>query len=118
MQKNTPTWASLRPSDFKPGMPTGTDFTDRKTMGVCAEQMVQKFKVSREDSNIQKLLTTRIIFRKDGVITVAGSSRFTDASVALLDTSLDAANKLGLQPFAEADCIHSPTVVAKQTQHG
>jgi acetyl-CoA acyltransferase len=116
-------------------------------MGVCAEQMVQKFKVSREDcdaftvrshqlaiealnqghfegtlipvqvpgfkhpitldntprkdSNIQKLSTMRTIFRKEGVITAAGSSRFTDGSAALLVTSLEAANDMGLQPLAE-----------------
>jgi acetyl-CoA acetyltransferase family protein len=139
--------ASLRPADLKPEMPTGTDFTTRKTMGVCAEQMVQKFKVSREDcdaftvrshqlaiealnqgyfegtiipvqvpsfkhpitsdntprkdSNIQKLSTMRTIFRKDGVITAAGSSRFTDGSAALLVTSLEAAKNMGLQPLAE-----------------
>jgi len=139
--------ASLRPADLKPEMPTGTDFTTRKTMGVCAEQMVQKFKVSREDcdaftvrshqlaiealnqgyfegtiipvqvpsfkhpitsdntprkdSNIQKLSTMRTIFRKHGVITAAGSSRFTDGSAALLVTSLEAAKNMGLQPLAE-----------------
>jgi acetyl-CoA acetyltransferase family protein len=139
--------ASLRPSDLKPEMPTGTDFTTRKTMGVCAEQMVQKFKVSREDcdaftvrshqlaidalkqghfegtiipvqvpgfkhlitqdntpredSNIQKLSTMRTIFSKSGVITAAGSSRFTDGSAALLVTSLEAAREMGLQPLAE-----------------
>ena len=139
--------ASLRPADLKPEMPTGTDFTTRKTMGVCAEQMVQKFKVSREDcdaftvrshqlaiealkqghfdgtiirvqvpgvkqpitqdntprkdSNIQKLSTMRTIFRKDGVITAAGSSRFTDGSAALLVTSQQAAAEMGLQPLAE-----------------
>jgi acetyl-CoA acyltransferase len=139
--------ASLRPVDLKPEMPTGTDFTTRKTMGVCAEQMVQKFKVSREDcdaftvrshqlaiealnkghfegtiipvqvpgfkhpitldntprkdSNIQKLSTMRAIFRRDGVITAAGSSRFTDGSAALLVTSLEAANEMGLKPLAE-----------------
>ena len=139
--------ASLRPADLKPEMPTGTDFTTRKTMGVCAEQMVQKFKVSREDcdaftlrshqlaiealkqghfdgtiipvqvpgvkqpitqdntprkdSNIQKLSTMRTIFRKDGVITAAGSSRFTDGSAALLVTSQQAAADMGLQPLAE-----------------
>ena len=139
--------ASLRPADLKPEMPTGTDFTTRKTMGVCAEQMVQKFKVSREDcdaftvrshqlaiealnkgyfegtiipvqvpgfkhpitldntprkdSNIQKLSAMRTIFQKDGVITAAGSSRFTDGSAALLVTSLEAANEMGLQPLAE-----------------
>ena len=138
---------SLRPADLKPEMPTGTDFTTRKTMGVCAEQMVQKFKVSREDcdaftvrshqlaiealkqghfdgtiipvqvpgvkqpitqdntprkdSNIQKLSTMRTIFRKDGVITAAGSSRFTDGSAALLVTSQQAAAEMGLQPLAE-----------------
>ncbi|MEW6204985.1 MAG: thiolase family protein [Pseudomonadota bacterium] len=139
--------ASLRPSDLKPEMPTGTDFTTRKTMGVCAEQMVQKFKVSREDcdaftvrshqlaidalkkghfegtiipvqvpgfkhlitqdntpredSNIQKLSTMRTIFSKSGVITAAGSSRFTDGSAALLVTSLEASREMGLQPLAE-----------------
>ncbi|PQJ26154.1 hypothetical protein BSZ31_15550 [Limnobacter sp. SAORIC-690] len=139
--------ANLRPADLKPEMPTGTDFTTRKTMGVCAEQMVQKFKVSREDcdaftarshqlaiealnqghfdgtiipvqvpgvkqpitrdntprkdSNVQKLSTMRTIFRKDGVITAAGSSRFTDGSAALLVTSREAAAELGLQPLAE-----------------
>lgn len=139
--------ASLRPSDLKPEMPTGTDFTTRKTMGVCAEQMVHKFKVSREDcdeftvrshqlaidalknghfegtiipvqvpgfkhpitqdntpredSNIQKLSTMRTIFSKSGVITAAGSSRFTDGSAALLVTSQEAANDMGLQPLAE-----------------
>lgn len=139
--------ASLRPADLKPEMPTGTDFTTRKTMGVCAEQMVQKFKVSREDcdaftvrshqlaiealkqghfdgtiipvqvpgvkqpitqdntprkdSNIQNLSTMRTIFRKDGVITAAGSSRFTDGSAALLVTSQQAAADMGLQPLAE-----------------
>jgi acetyl-CoA acetyltransferase family protein len=139
--------AKLRPSDLKPEMPTGTDFTTRKTMGVCAEQMVQKFKVSREDcdeftvrshklaieamnqghfdgtiipvqvpgfkhaitqdntpredSNIQKLSTMRTIFSKSGVITAAGSSRFTDGSAALLVTSQEAAQEMGLQPLAE-----------------
>jgi acetyl-CoA acetyltransferase family protein len=139
--------ASLRPADLKPAMPTGTDFTTRKTMGVCAEQMVQKFRVSREDcdaftvrshklaieaqakghfegtiipvqvpgikhpitqdntprkdSNIQKLSTMRTIFSKNGVITAAGSSRFTDGSAALLVTSLQAAQAMGLQPLAE-----------------
>jgi acetyl-CoA acetyltransferase family protein len=139
--------ASIRPSDLKPEMPTGTDFTTRKTMGVCAEQMVQKFKVSREDcdsftvrshklaieamnqghfdgtiipvqvpgfpqsitqdntpredSNIQKLSTMRTIFSKSGVITAAGSSRFTDGSAALLVTSQEAAQEMGLQPLAE-----------------
>ncbi|WP_341237065.1 thiolase family protein [uncultured Limnobacter sp.] len=139
--------AKLRPSDLKPEVPTGTDFTTRKTMGVCAEQMVQKFKVSREDcdaftvrshklaieamnqghfdgtiipvqvpgfqqpitqdntpredSNIQKLSTMRTIFSKSGVITAAGSSRFTDGSAALLVTSQEAAQEMGLQPLAE-----------------
>lgn len=139
--------ASLRPVDLKPEMPTGTDFTTRKTMGVCAEQMVQKFKVSREDcdaftvrshqlaidalknghfdgtiipvhvpgvkepitqdntprkdSNIQKLSAMRTIFSKSGVITAAGSSRFTDGSAALLVTSQQAAADMGLQPLAE-----------------
>lgn len=139
--------ASLRPADLKPEMPTGTDFTTRKTMGVCAEQMVQKFTVSREDcdaftershklaieaqakgyfegtiipvqvpgfkhpitqdntpradSNIQKLSTMRTIFSNNGVITAAGSSRFTDGSAALLLTSLQAAREMALQPLAE-----------------
>ncbi|MCE2747128.1 MAG: thiolase family protein [Burkholderiales bacterium] len=139
--------ASLRPADLKPEMPTGTDFTTGKTMGVCAEQMVSKFTVSREDcdaftlrshqlaiqalkkgyfegtiipvqvpgfkhpitldntpredSTIEKLSTMRTIFSKNGVITAAGSSRFTDGSAALLLTSLQAANELGLQPLAE-----------------
>lgn len=139
--------ASLRPADLKPEMPTGTDFSTRKTMGVCAEQMVQKFKVSREDcdaftvrshqlaieaqakghfegtiipvsmsglkqaitsdntpradSSLEKLAAMRTIFRKEGVITAAGSSRFTDGSAALLVTSLEAANSMGLQPLAE-----------------
>jgi acetyl-CoA acetyltransferase family protein len=139
--------ASIRPSDLKPEMPTGTDFTTRKTMGVCAEQMVRKFKVSRadcdaftvrshqlaidalnkghfdgtivpvqvpgfkhaitvdntprKDSNIQKLSAMRTIFSKSGVITAAGSSRFTDGSAALLVTSQEAAKEMGLQPLAE-----------------
>jgi len=139
--------ASLRPADLKPEMPTGTDFTTRKTMGVCAEQMVQKFKVRREDcdaftvrshqlaidalskghfdgtiipvqvpgfkhpitsdntpradSNIQKLSAMRTIFSESGVITAAGSSRFTDGSAALLVTSQEAAAEMGLQPLAE-----------------
>lgn len=139
--------ASLRPADLKPEMPTGTDFTTRKTMGVCAEQMVQKFKVSREDcdaftvrshqlaieaqakgrfegtiipvsvpglkqavtrdntpradSSFEKLANMRTIFKPGGVITAAGSSRFTDGSAALLLTSLEAANSMGLPPLAE-----------------
>jgi len=139
--------ASLRPADLKPEMPTGTDFTTRKTMGVCAEQMVRKFKVSREDcdaftvrshqlaiealnqghfdgtiipvqvpgvkqpitqdntprkdSNIEKLSAMRTIFSNSGVITAAGSSRFTDGSAALLVISQEAAAELGLQPLAE-----------------
>ena len=139
--------ASLRPADLKPEMPTGTDFTTRKTMGVCAEQMVEKFKVSREacdaftvrshqlaiqaieqglfadtivpvqvpgsslivkhdntpraGSSIDMLAGMRTIFSKTGVITAAGSSRFTDGSAALLVTSQQAATRLGLKPLAE-----------------
>lgn len=139
--------ASLRPADLKPEMPTGTDFTTRKTMGVCAEQMVQKFNVSREacdaftvrshqlaiqaieqglfadtivpvqvpgssttvkhdntprkNSNMEQLSGMRSIFNKSGVITAAGSSRFTDGSAALMVTSLQAATRLGLKPLAE-----------------
>lgn len=40
---------SLRPKDLVPVMPTGTDFTTGKVMGVCAEAMVKKFKVQREE---------------------------------------------------------------------
>lgn len=145
--------ARLRPADLKPDMPSGTDYTTRKTMGVCAEQMVQKFKVSRQacdeftershrlaiealqkghfdsmivpvdvsseaasgvsgraqlvthdntpraDSKLGKLARMKPVFKKDGIITAAGSSRFTDGSAALLVTSLQAAEKRGLQPL-------------------
>lgn len=40
---------TLRPKDLVPVMPTGTDFTTGKVMGVCAEAMVKKFHVRRED---------------------------------------------------------------------
>ncbi|HEX4855711.1 MAG TPA: thiolase family protein, partial [Limnobacter sp.] len=137
---------TLRPADLKPAMPTGTDFTTGKTMGVCAEQMVQKFKVSRQacdeftershrlaiealeqghfentivpvkvpglsqsithdntpraDSKADKLSRMKPVFKKDGIITAAGSSRFTDGSAALLLTSQQAAEQHGLQPLA------------------
>ncbi|HSW13966.1 MAG TPA: thiolase family protein [Solimonas sp.] len=42
---------SLRPRDLLPEMPSGTDFTTRKTMGACTETMVRKFGVAREDSD-------------------------------------------------------------------
>ncbi|OUS04886.1 hypothetical protein A9Q81_05220 [Gammaproteobacteria bacterium 42_54_T18] len=42
---------TLRLRDMLPVPPSGTDFTTRKTMGACAENMVEKFDVSREDSD-------------------------------------------------------------------
>jgi len=41
----------LRPRDLRLELPSGTDFTTRKTMGACAEAMVRKFGVGREDSD-------------------------------------------------------------------
>lgn len=42
---------ALRLRDMLPVPPSGTDFTTRKTMGACAENMVKKFDVSREASD-------------------------------------------------------------------
>lgn len=139
--------AALRPRDLLPEMPTGTDFTTRKVMGVCAEAMVRKFAVSRADCDafteqshqraiaaiaqgryadeivpvdvpglktpvmadntprsdctMSKLVRMKPIFDKSrGVITAAGSSRFTDGSAALLLTSQQAAKSMGLEPKA------------------
>ena len=55
----------------------------------------------RKNSNTEQLAGMRTIFSKSGVITAAGSSRFTDGSAALMVTSLQAATRLGLTPLAE-----------------
>lgn len=42
---------SLRPRDLLPELPSGTDFTTRKTMGACTEAMVKRFGVGRQASD-------------------------------------------------------------------
>ncbi|SDU04464.1 acetyl-CoA acyltransferase/acetyl-CoA acyltransferase [Pseudomonas pohangensis] len=42
---------SLRPRDLLPKMPTGTDFTTRKTMGALCERMVEKYGSTRAESD-------------------------------------------------------------------
>jgi acetyl-CoA acyltransferase len=139
--------ASLRPKDLIPVMPSGADFTTGKVMGICAEAMVKKFNVKREDCdkftvrshvlavkaqqegrfkediipvhiaalnvtvsaddtpradcNLSRLGKMKPIFdKKTGTITAAGSSRFTDGAAALLVTSAQAAQDMGLQAKA------------------
>lgn len=43
--------STFRPADLMPAIPSGTDFTTKQSMGVCAEKMVKKFGVSREESD-------------------------------------------------------------------
>ena len=138
----------LRPKDLIPDMPSGTDFTTGKTMGVCAEQMVQRIPVSRKDCDAFAARSHRLALeaiaaghydeeivpvpvpgtdrvvsrdntpradctearianmptlfdRDNGVVTAAGSSRFTDGAAALLVTSETIAEQQGLTPLAE-----------------
>lgn len=137
----------LRPVDLLPVMPTGTDFTTKKTMGVCAEAMVAQFELSRQacdeftvrshqralrareagylqaeivpvksltenrwiedddtpraDCTLDRIAQQKPIFKAEGgVITAAGSSRFTDGAAAVLLCGEEFARAHALTPKA------------------
>ncbi|MEX1007440.1 MAG: thiolase family protein [Acidimicrobiia bacterium] len=54
----------------------------------------------RRDTSIERLASLKPAFKADGVVTAGNSSQITDGAAALLVTSEEAANRLGLVPRA------------------
>ena len=54
----------------------------------------------RPDSSLEKLASLKPAFKPDGVVTAGNSSQISDGAAAMLVTSEEAANRLGLTPKA------------------
>ncbi len=54
----------------------------------------------RRDTSLETLARLRPAFRKDGTVTAGNSSGLNDGAAAILITSYEKANKLGLKPMA------------------
>ncbi len=54
----------------------------------------------RPDSSLEKLASLKPAFKPDGVVTAGNSSQISDGAAAVLVTSEEAANRLGLKPRA------------------
>jgi acetyl-CoA acetyltransferase family protein len=54
----------------------------------------------RPDTSLEKLASLRPVFRPNGTVTAGNSSGINDGAAAVLLTSADAAERLGLRPLA------------------
>lgn len=73
---------------------TGEQCLDKKSPGVAADEGI------RAETTIDSIAKLRPVFEKDGSVTAANASQISDGAAALVVSSLEMADKLGIKPIA------------------
>lgn len=63
--------------------------------------VIEKDEGVREDTSLAKLAKLPPVFKKDGILTAGNSSQLSDGAAALVVTSAEKAEELGLKPLAK-----------------
>jgi len=73
---------------------TGEQCLDKKSPGVAADEGI------RPETTIDSIAKLRPVFEKDGSVTAANASQISDGAAAVVVSSLEMADKLGIKPIA------------------
>jgi acetyl-CoA C-acetyltransferase len=73
---------------------TGEQCLDKKSPGVAADEGI------RPETTVDSIAKLRPVFEKDGSVTAANASQISDGAAALVVSSLEKADKLGIKPIA------------------
>jgi acetyl-CoA C-acetyltransferase len=73
---------------------SGEQCLDKKSPGVAADEGI------RAETTVDSIAKLRPVFEKDGSVTAANASQISDGAAALVVSSLEMADKLGIKPIA------------------
>jgi acetyl-CoA C-acetyltransferase len=87
---------------------TGEQCNDKRSPGVSADEGI------RPETTLDSLAKLRPVFDKDGSVTAGNASQISDGGAALVVSSIQKAEQLGVKPIAKVIAYHTSGLAPKE----